>query len=190
MALALADRAEPGDGTAGRMNANFTGIEHAEAENVAILDRPSANYLGEEADADPHKLARFAAGEGFAVALLLLAQASAAPPPDSDGRIRERRAFLPSRYRVEARYNLGSAVARALPYRRRARGRVRIRRPALSLAERDCREDHRGTLVGSPVFWREQAGTKAGCAGTRFMMTSGSPARRSIGRERIRDKIA
>ena len=73
-------------------------------------------------------------------------------------------------------------VARALPYRRRARGRVRIRRPALSLAERDCREDHRGTLVGSPVFWREQSGTKAGCAGTRFMMTSGSPARRSIGR--------
>src|ERR1700730_16722637 len=74
MALALADRAEPGDGTAGWMNANFTGIEHAEAENVAILDRPGANDLGEEADADPHKLARFAAGEGFAVAPLLLAQ--------------------------------------------------------------------------------------------------------------------
>src|SRR5271167_2413171 len=52
----------------------------------------------------------------------------------------------------------GAAVARAHPYRPRARGRVRIRRPALSLADRDCREDHRGTLVGSPVFWREQSG--------------------------------
>src|SRR5712671_5484798 len=75
MALALADRAEPGDGTAGRMNADFTGIEHAEAENVAILDGPGTNDLREEADADPHQLARFGTGEGFAVALLLHAQA-------------------------------------------------------------------------------------------------------------------
>src|SRR5262245_29632255 len=66
--------------------------------------------------------------------------------------------FQWARYRVEARDNLGSAVARAHPYRPRARGRVRIRRPALSLAECDCREDHRSTLVGSPVFWREPAG--------------------------------
>ena len=38
------------------------------------------------------------------------------------------------------------------PYRPRARGRVRIRRPALSVSDDDCRADHRGTLVGPPVL--------------------------------------
>ena len=53
--------------------------------------------------------------------------------------------------------NLGAAMAWAHPYRPRARERVRIRRPALSLADRDCRADHRGTLVWSPVLWSRQA---------------------------------
>src|SRR6266481_3329740 len=50
--LALADRAEPRDGTSRRMYANLAGIEHPEAKDVAILDRAGAYDLGEEADAD------------------------------------------------------------------------------------------------------------------------------------------
>ena len=34
---------------------------------------------------------------------------------------------------------------------------VRIRRPALSVSDRDCRADHWGTLVGPTVLWRQQA---------------------------------
>jgi hypothetical protein len=52
--------------------------------------------------------------------------------------------------------DLGAAVARTHPYRPRGRGRVRIRRSEVSVADRDCRADHRGTLVGSPVLWLEQ----------------------------------
>ena len=33
---------------AGRVHPDFAGIEHAEAENVAILDRPGADDLGED----------------------------------------------------------------------------------------------------------------------------------------------
>src|SRR6202035_3643172 len=42
-------------------------------------------------------------------------------------------------------------------YRPCGRGRVRIRGPALSLAERDCGADYRGTLVGPAVLWPDQA---------------------------------
>jgi hypothetical protein len=51
VSLALADRAEPRDGSAGRVHPNFAGIEHAETENVAILDRSGADDVGKEADA-------------------------------------------------------------------------------------------------------------------------------------------
>src|SRR5215472_12682415 len=48
--------------------------KHAEAQNVAILDRAGADDLGKEADPDTHQFAGLAAGEGFAVAALLVAQ--------------------------------------------------------------------------------------------------------------------
>src|SRR5262249_21336256 len=72
--LALADRAEPRDHTARRVHPNFAGVEHTEAEDIAILDRSGANDLGKEADPDAHQLAGLAPGEGFAVAALLVAQ--------------------------------------------------------------------------------------------------------------------
>src|ERR1700730_15044852 len=81
----------------------------------------------------------------------------AAPPSDFGGRLRERRSFLRSRHCAEDRRDLGAAVARTHPYRPRARGRVRIRGPELSLAERDCGADYRGTLVGPAVLWPGQA---------------------------------
>src|SRR4029077_18237436 len=82
----------------------------------------------------------------------------ATPPADPGGRVRERRSFFRSRYHAEDRRDVGAAVARAPPYRPRARGRVRIRGPALSVADRDRRADHRGTLVGPAVLWPDQAG--------------------------------
>ncbi len=71
VALALTDGAEARDCRSGRMDADFAGIEHAEAENVAVLDRPGADDLGEEGDADAHQAARLAPGEGFPVGFLL-----------------------------------------------------------------------------------------------------------------------
>jgi hypothetical protein len=59
VALALADRAEPRDHAAGRVHADLAGIEHAETEDVAVLDRAGADDLGEEADPDTYQLAGF-----------------------------------------------------------------------------------------------------------------------------------
>src|SRR5580704_14338572 len=81
----------------------------------------------------------------------------AAPPSVFGGRLRERSSFFRPRRSAEDRRDLGAAVARSHPYRPRARGRVRIRGPALSVVDRDCRADHRGTLVGPPVLWPRQA---------------------------------
>src|SRR6202040_3001654 len=81
----------------------------------------------------------------------------AAPPSDFGGGVRERRSFFRSRRSAEERLDLGAAVARSHPYRLHLRGRVRIRRPALSVAYRDCRADHRGTLVGATGLWSRQA---------------------------------
>jgi hypothetical protein len=53
---------------------DLAGIEHAEAENVAILDWAGTDDLGNEADADAHQLARFAPPDGIAIAPLLVAQ--------------------------------------------------------------------------------------------------------------------
>src|SRR5580692_3646779 len=75
---------------------------------------------------------------------------------DSVGRVRERRAFLRSRHSAEDRRDVDAAMAWTHPYRPRARGRVRIRRSEVSVADRDCRADHRGSLVGSPVLRLEQ----------------------------------
>ena len=72
--LALRLGAEPADAAAGRMNADFRGIEHGDAENVAGARRAGADDLGEEGDADAHQLAGLAALEGFALCLLLVAQ--------------------------------------------------------------------------------------------------------------------
>jgi hypothetical protein len=80
----------------------------------------------------------------------------AAPPSDFGGRVRERRSFFRPRRSAEDRRDVGAPVARSHPYRPRARGGVRIRGPALSVSDRDCRADHRGTLVGSPVLWSRQ----------------------------------
>src|SRR5205823_8402559 len=92
----------------------------------------------------------------------------ATPPADSSGRVRERRSFFRSWYHTEDRRDVGAAVARIHPYRPRARGRVRIRRPALSVADRDCRADYRGALVGPAVLWRQQTSA-------RFAPSGGQP---------------
>ena len=74
VALALALGAHPRDPLAGRMDADLAGIEHRNAENVAILRRARADDLGEERHADPHELTRLAALERVLLGLLLLAQ--------------------------------------------------------------------------------------------------------------------
>ena len=74
MALALRLGAEPRDGGAGRMDADLGGVEHRDAEDVAVARRPGADDLGEEGDADAHQLARLAAPEGLLLGLLLGAQ--------------------------------------------------------------------------------------------------------------------
>ena len=74
MALALRLGAEAGDDGAGRMDADLAGVEHGDAEDVAIARRAGADDLGEEDDADAHQLARLAALEGFLLGLLLRAQ--------------------------------------------------------------------------------------------------------------------
>ena len=75
MALALALGADPGDARAGRMQADFAGIEHRNAQDVAILRRSGADDLGEERHAEAHDLAGLAALEGRTLRRLLLAQA-------------------------------------------------------------------------------------------------------------------
>ena len=56
------------------MDADLAGIEHRDAENVAVLRRARADDLGEEGDADAHQFARLAALERLLLRLLLLAQ--------------------------------------------------------------------------------------------------------------------
>src|SRR5260370_7242780 len=72
VALALALGAHPRYPGAGRMHADFAGIEHRDAEDVAILRRAGADDLGEERDADAHDLAGLAALEPCAFFRLLL----------------------------------------------------------------------------------------------------------------------
>ena len=55
--LALALGAEPRDRAAGGMDPDLAGIEHADAQDVAVAGRPGADDLGEERDADAHQLA-------------------------------------------------------------------------------------------------------------------------------------
>src|SRR4029453_4376320 len=54
--LALALGAEPGDRAAGRMDPDLAGVEHADAQDVAVPGRPRTNDLSEEGDADAHQL--------------------------------------------------------------------------------------------------------------------------------------
>ena len=75
VALALALGADPGDARAGRMHADFAGVEHRNAQDVAILRRAGADDLGEERHAEAHDLAGLAALERRALCRLLLAQA-------------------------------------------------------------------------------------------------------------------
>jgi hypothetical protein len=46
----------------------------------------------------------------------------------------------------------GATLVRTHPYRPRPRGRVRIRRPAVSVADRDCRADYRAHWSGPRFF--------------------------------------
>ena len=82
---------------------------------------------------------------------------AAAAPAEPGWRVGERRCFLRSRHRAEDRCDLGAAMAGAHPYRSRARGRVRIRWPAVSVADGDCRADYRSALVGPAFLWPLQA---------------------------------
>ena len=74
MALALGDGAEARDRRAGRVDADLARVEHAEAEDVAVLHRAGADDLGEEGDADAEELAGLAAPEGGEAVGLLGAQ--------------------------------------------------------------------------------------------------------------------
>ena len=74
MTLALRFCAEPANAAAGRMDADFGGVEHGDAKDVAGPRGSGADDLGEEDDADAHQLAGFAALEGFALGFLLGAQ--------------------------------------------------------------------------------------------------------------------
>ena len=56
------------------MDADLGGVEHCDAEDVAVARWPGADDLGEESDADTHQLARLAAPEGLLLGLLLGAQ--------------------------------------------------------------------------------------------------------------------
>ena len=93
VALALADGAETRDGRAGGMDADLAGIEHAEAEDVAVLHRPGADDLGEERHPDPRQGAGLAALERLAAGLL----------PGPQGRIVHRGQRLVQRGVVVAR---------------------------------------------------------------------------------------
>ena len=53
VALALADGTEACDRRARRVDADLAGIEHAEAEDVAVLDGPGTDDLGEEGTPTP-----------------------------------------------------------------------------------------------------------------------------------------
>src|SRR5262249_26538399 len=74
VALALALAAHTRDARTGRVHADLAGIEHGNAEDVAVLRRAGADDLGEERHADPHDLASLAALERRALGRLLLAQ--------------------------------------------------------------------------------------------------------------------
>src|SRR5262249_60208046 len=65
VALALRLGAEPADAGAGRVDADLGGVEHGDAEDVAVARRAGADNLGEERDTDAHQLARLAALERF-----------------------------------------------------------------------------------------------------------------------------
>src|SRR3546814_14712056 len=64
------------------MDADLAGIEHADAQDVAIARRPGADDLGEEGDAAAHHLTGPTARKGGALFLLLGAQRGIAGPPD------------------------------------------------------------------------------------------------------------
>ena len=56
------------------MDADLGGVEHGDAENVAIARRAGTDDFGEERHADAHELACLAAPECFLALLLLGAQ--------------------------------------------------------------------------------------------------------------------
>src|SRR5581483_8959487 len=64
VSLPLRFGAEPRDDAAGRVHPQLAAVEHADAQDVAVLLRPGADDFREADDADPHQLA--------AAALLLL----------------------------------------------------------------------------------------------------------------------
>src|SRR5262249_59156196 len=72
--LTLRLRSEPANASARGMDANFGGIEHGNAEDVAIARRPGANDFGEESNANAHQFARLPALERRLPSLLLLTQ--------------------------------------------------------------------------------------------------------------------
>mmetsp|Transcript_1089 Transcript_1089/g.2920 ORF Transcript_1089/g.2920 Transcript_1089/m.2920 type:complete len:772 (+) Transcript_1089:648-2963(+) len=66
--LALRDRAHAGDRAASRVDADFAGVEHAHAQDVAHLAGPCAHHFGERDQADAHQ--RRALGVGTLGGLL------------------------------------------------------------------------------------------------------------------------
>src|SRR5258708_13894768 len=77
-----------------------------------------------------------------------------------------------------ARYPSGGTPPIHIPFFFEAAILSRMRSPmTLSLADRDRRADHRGTLVGSPVLWRQQA--SACILGPRRMKKPATETRRN-----------
>src|SRR3569833_3301090 len=60
MTLTLRDGTHARDGTASGMNTNFAAVEHADAENVAVLAGAGADDLGESTETNDHQLAALA----------------------------------------------------------------------------------------------------------------------------------
>src|SRR3569833_3183777 len=60
MTLTLRDGTPARAGTASGMNTNFAAVEHADAENVAVLAGAGADDLGESTEANAHQLAALA----------------------------------------------------------------------------------------------------------------------------------
>src|SRR5262249_17918901 len=74
VALALALGAHARNAGAGGMHADLAGVEHRNAEDVAVLRRPRPDDFREEGDAEAHDLAGLAALERRALVRLLLAE--------------------------------------------------------------------------------------------------------------------
>ena len=74
VALTLRNRAQACDRRTGRMDPDFTAVEHAETKDIAVLDRARTDDFGEVAEADAKKRACLATLESLDALRLFLAK--------------------------------------------------------------------------------------------------------------------